>query len=177
MAERMDLSRVGEFEGEYQLKQQRVRPVGFVTKGLETRPDVILKLYEMAKAGEDFYSNTQVGNIRDFVRSKFGFGRGELDRLSGIGFAIISKGMVNVARWGIDILYLPVNRLYEFKEMSPPLTTFRVVNSDKEGAFCGWEIGIVDFETKRWFEFLRSPRKDDDKRRYLEARIEGDLHK
>jgi hypothetical protein len=175
MDERLNLTRLGNPRGDYGLVQQRARSADLVVAGLVTDPKAVLKLYEMAKSNEAFYAQGNVEKIRGFVAGEFE--RKLIGEELGLGFAIISKEMVNVARWSKAYPHLIINDLYQFESEEPLLREVRKLDTNKEGAFCGWEVAIADFETKQWFEFLRSERENSDKRKYLEARMDGELHK
>jgi len=137
--------------------------------GLVKTPELVLKMYEMIKQstifgyfGKDYITETAL-----FLESQAE--KGKIENLSGLGFTILSEDMLNVAVWDKDYPIVLKNQIYGFKEFG----SFKPLNLKKTGSFCIWELGIVNYERNLWKKYLQSERKEADKRKYLNSRIEG----
>jgi len=145
-----------------------------VYTGLIISPELILKTYQMLKADEHF-NPSLVANACRFLEREIE--RKKVDPMSGMGFAILSTDMLNVARWGAGgnarVLF---NQLYQFSpNMKDPLDWSDRLSIEKSGSFCIWELGIVANEKEAWKRYLASKRTAEDKKAYLDSRMEGDL--
>ncbi len=161
----MEYEKLGNIRPGYQNPRRAVRPVGLVKD-----PTLVLKLYDMYIKGQST-PEPLIQDSRGFLEREIS--RGNIKPYIGMGFAILSKDMLNVARWDITFPIVLQNQLYVFNEGK--LTTLSRLDISDEGSFCVWELGIVAHEKEAWKRFLASKRKEADKRRYLEDVIEGDL--
>jgi len=78
--------------------------------------------------------------------------------------------MLNVAIWDDHVIK---NQIYLFE--TGKLRDAKPVDIGKEGPFCIWELGIVQYEKRTWKRFLESERTEEDKKRYIEDKLEGNL--
>lgn len=151
------LKNIGNLE-DYKHEPRIVKPEG-----------LILKIYNMAK---------KVGDKKNLVKESKIFLESEINEkrikpLVGLGFAILSKDMLNVCRWDKKIPILLKNQLYYFEERD--IYKSKILDIGKAGPFCIWELGIVAHEKEVWKKYLESMKSEEDKVKYLESIIEGDL--
>jgi hypothetical protein len=106
--------------------------------------------------------------------------RGEIPPLSGLGFVIITKGFLSVARWNYDPQgkipsILPISDLYTWDANRlaipagerPPLKLTQAGMERGEG-FCAWEGGVAAYEQASWVRnVLRTPATQEDICAYL----------
>ncbi len=136
--------------------------------GLVITPELVLKLYSMAKNAHPGHKTLK--DTRDFLESEIESRR--ISPLSGLGFAILSEDMINVARWDKKCPIVLRNQLYEYEER---IETSRQLDIRDIGCFCVWELGIVNHERNAWIEYLNSERRNPDRTDYLLNVIEGDI--
>lgn len=147
--------------------------------GLLTTPSLILKMYHMLPKKRSSINEVLIPESMCFLRKEIQ--KGNILPLIGMGFAILSKDMLNVARWDSKYPHVLKNQIYEFTPLSKGETKRNVFDSavpltvSEAGAFCIWELGIVAYEKDRWKNFLNSGRTLEDKKRYLENFVVGDL--
>jgi len=155
-----NLEKLGNIEN-YNHKQRIAHPIDLITS-----PDLILKYYGMYAEGDSFqgdHINQYKVLMNDEIKN------GNIKPLSGLGFAILSGDMLNVAVWDKENPIVLKNHIYTHSEEG----LREKLNLNTGGAFCIWEIGIVNHEKNLWMNYLKSKRKESDKRRYLDSRIEG----
>lgn len=156
--------KVGNVPEEYRHEQRVVRPVCLVDN-----PSLVLKLYDMHVKG---------GRIKgSLVKKTMGFldkeiKSGNIKPYIGLGFAILSEDMLNVARWGDSMPYVIKSQLYEFTGDFRDVTR---LDLNDAGAFCIWESYIVSHEKDAWRRFLESKRTGSEKLKYLEDFFKGTL--
>ncbi len=167
----MDLNNIGNLAYEHEPK--KVMPAGLITS-----PSLVLKLYDL------FTEQTKPNPIEEtktFLKKEIL--EKKINPLTGMGFAILSKDILNVARWDTKYPIVLKNQIYGYgfnnsDEMDnrnyTPIDYFDL-DINKEGCFCIWELGIVNHEMKAWKAFLKSSRTESDKREYLESKIAGKL--
>jgi len=133
---------------------------------------VLLKVYTMMPKGELNLQPDRYKEIEDNIAEKV------LDRkikpLLGLGFLIISDGIVNNCIWGGEFPFLLNQNVYSF---SPKAKTGNLnlekLSLAKSGTFCCWEGEIVGFESNAWRQYLNSPQKYSDMDKYLGTKFEG----
>ncbi len=161
----MKLDNLGNFESS-ENPQRKVMPVGLITT-----PNLVLKGYDM------YIKNPSEGEViiqmNKFIIQEIN--KGEIDPKIGLGFAILSKDMLNVVRWDNNYPIVAVNSIYEFPEDQRNVMASKKLDVGDFGAYCIWEFGIVAYEKELWKKYLSSQRREEDKKRYLENFIEGDL--
>ena len=160
----IDYNQIGNLKKEYVHEPRIVR-----NQSLVATPFLVLKLYLMAG---DKYS------VPDFVRDaekllERKIEEGEITPLTGLGFAILSDDMLNVARWDTKYPIVVRNQIYGFEEGN--VNSSQLLDIDEVGSFCVWELGIVNHEKEAWKRFLTSQKKESDKRKYLQDIIMGEL--
>jgi len=134
---------------------------------LITRTDMALKLYRMVREGGEV-SESMSDIVRRFLH------RARIKPFSGLGFVILSDGMLNVARWDSSNPCVLKNDLWEYTPVGECFER-RKLSVSKEGAFCAWELGIVAHEKDAWLRYLASKRCERDKIHYLSDRFSGSL--
>jgi hypothetical protein len=143
-----------------------------VPGGLVGHEDITIKFYSMWKKELERYSPGKVFSAKEATHLM----TLHEDPLSGMGFAILSTDMLNIAIWDRKTPFLLKNRLYCFDpEKSEVIETIKRLNTDEEGPFCAFELGIVNHERKQWLKYLQSRRTTEDKNRYLTSFLKGDL--
>lgn len=163
----VDLTNVGNFPG-YVHERRFAKSIGHIEVA---SPAVVLKFYHMTAEGNPANFRETEEKAKRFVRDEVTNGR--IERLSGLGFAILSDEMLNVAVWGAkNFPYVPLNHLYQF---DTGFTEIREVDIREYGAFSAWEKGIDAHEAGAWMRFLASPREYDDKVVYVHDIITGEL--
>jgi hypothetical protein len=174
----LDLSNVGNIPGSFELELGRVRPEEKRIVG----PDgcAILKSYVLERAAASPgapnapYTPEAISRIREFIA-------GDLLSLkqrgtTGLGFSIISPGIVNISMWGGELPMLVNQNIYEVsKDEANPLSKIRRLSPGEDGAYCAREGRIVGHESGAWMHFLRSGRTSDDVAAYLINVFEGEI--
>jgi len=155
-----NLEKIGNLEN-YSHKQRLSHPIGLITS-----PDLVLKYYSMHSEGDSLQAE-YINQYRELMNNEIQ--KGKIKPLSGLGFAILSGDMLNVAVWDKENPIVLKNQIYTHSEEGSRDT----LNLNTEGAFCAWELGIVNYERNLWMSYLQSKRKEQDKKKYLDKRIEG----
>jgi len=93
----------------------------------------------------------------------------------GMGFVIFSDKMLNVARWDNKDPSVLVNSLYEFPKGNQTISKTKKIDINEFGAYCVWELGIVNHERRTWMNYLVSNREHPDKIKYLNDFLVGGL--
>lgn len=162
------LERLGNVPSDYILRKRTA-----TSKPILWYPKCALKVYTMLKEGDTDFTNLDITCARGHVGVEFSMNR--LDPHSGLGFLILSHGFLNVARWNEkEEPMLIHNKVWKFQ--IDPRGAYKpepLVNMDECGAFCGWEIGIADFERRAWESYLNSKRAERDKMKYLLTTMAG----
>jgi hypothetical protein len=161
----------------YEHAPRKVEPVGLITT-----PDLVLKMYDMLFVSDIGYIG-KVADAEKFITSEIV--RGRISPETGLGFAILSKNMLNVVRWGKEYPIVAIQSLYQFNPMAQEqprapgrkgvFDSAEALDLNKVGSFCIWELGIAAHEKEAWKRFLASQRTNDDKKIYLDDTIRGDL--
>ena len=159
-----ELKNLGQVSSKYVYEQMEVHP-----RGLVRCESLVLKLYEMHVKGKPL--KTDLKQTKRFLQNRIN--KGEIEPLLGLGFAILSDGMLNVARWDTEYPAVPKNQLYEYKKGD--LGTAKLLDLKDVGAFCLWENYIVHHEGDAWRTYLMSLREEGNKKDYLSNVIEGIL--
>ena len=157
----MDITHIEKFE--YKHEPRCVVPCGLIED-----PNLVLKFYAMFKGA---LTQSNVDEAREFLEDRIGLGvgLGEIDPLSGFGFAILSEDMLNVARWDTNPIVLR-NQIYGYEQDESSGKYFnnaKLLDIRNVGSFCIWELGIVDYERDAWMKYLKSERSEKDKDDYL----------
>lgn len=143
--------------------------------GLFENSALVLKIYEMLKVNEkDKWDPNMLLGERSMLLGEFLSNKikeGNMKPYLGLGFAILSEGMLNVARWDVKYPYVLKNQIYEFE--NDDLRTDSLSDIRDIGAFCAWELGIVDHERNAWLRYLESERTVRDKNNYLTNWLES----
>ena len=158
-----NIESIGNLRENYKHQSRTVR-----SRGLVTTPSLFLKLYSMAKDAHP--TNKTISDATRLLEREVA--EGKIDPLTGLGFAILSEGMLNVARWDKEYPIVVKNQIYGFEgsiNSAKPLDIMDV------GSFCIWELGIVAHEKEAWKRFLDSERGKNEKCGYLSDFIEGNL--
>jgi hypothetical protein len=164
---KQELDHLGNVGEGFENPERIVRPLGpFVTR------DLVLKLYDMYTEKPSDIMGV-VGNMENFLRKEIN--TGNIDPKIGLGFVILSKDMLNVVRWDKEYPIVAVNSIYGFPEENRDVMNSKKLSADEIGAYCAWELGIVDHERKAWIKYLNSKRTDEDKANYINNYIEGKL--
>ncbi len=139
-------------------------------------PSIVLKFYEMFRHNKPSAHNVDLLRSRNFLEDVLrSSGRNGFNRASGLGFAIVSDhaDMVNAVRWSLKYPTVPINTLWVYDGTS---RVYKMQSIDSEGSFCRGERAIVDCESAAWDIYLGSPRRDDDKKAYLNYHLpDGEL--
>jgi len=138
-------------------------------EGLIGDSSLVLKLYNMYSQ----HGKNPVEESKEFLKEKIK--RGEIEALSGLGFAILSKDMLNINRWDWRYPIVVKNEIWEYDPKIGLLGTIERVNINETGPYCVWELGIVNHEKNAWLKYLDSKMMEEDKIRYINDFIEGDL--
>ena len=143
---------------EYTHEPRIVKPFGLITT-----PKLVLKYYGMHKKGQDF-KKVDIKLYKDLTKYKIK--SKNIKPLSGLGFAILSDEVLNVSVWDKNEPIILKNNLFSY--IDGQATKLDV---NKEGPFCIWELRVVNFEKELWMDYLQSKRKESNKRKYLDSRI------
>ncbi|MFH1439818.1 MAG: hypothetical protein ABIG89_04585 [Candidatus Woesearchaeota archaeon] len=146
----------------YRFIQRESKPVGILY-----HDSMALKLYHMVRKTEPMPKNL-VDGLEDFLISEID--NGHIHTEQGIGFAILSQGFLSVNLWGRgNVLF---TQTYTVEANYPELSREPL---EKTGVACTWEARIMSHEYEMWHKYLMSPMQSEDKIRYLQNFIAGDL--
>lgn len=159
----MILDNIGNIREEYEHKQRTAR-----IRGIVETPRLCLKVYSMAK---DLHP-TEKTMRKTYQLLKEHIDKGKISPLIGLGFAILSEDILNVARWDDEYPIVLKNQLYGFDRS---IKSAKPLDITDVGTFCIWELGIVNHEKEAWKKFLESTRRWFHKKEYLENFIQGKL--
>lgn len=134
-----------------------------------TTPLLALKQYSMMKHIHP--PEKGISSVEQFLKSEIKSRR--IQPYSGIGFAILSEDMLNVARWDNQYPIVLKNDIYIYEREN--IKTATLADIRETGVFCIWELGIVSHERNAWKRFLASRHTEQDKKRYLEDFTAGPL--
>lgn len=172
--EPIQYERIGNLQG-YEHKPTKVAPIGLITS-----PDLVLKMYDMVSVG-DIGDFDKVVDAKKFISAEIS--RGRISSETGLGFSILSKDMLSVVRWGREYPIVTIQTLYQFNPMTQEqlrmlgrksvFDSAEVLDLNKVGSFCIWELGIVAHEKEAWKKYFASGRTSEDKKRYLDDTIRG----
>ena len=163
------LNRIGNLDD---LKDQYGLPYQFIRRsvkavGVLLHDDLALKLYHMVRENVTLPQNLVEG-LEDFLIAEI-----EAERISskqGIGFAILSQGFLSINIWGRgNVLFTQTYTV----EANPPHLSREPL--EKTGVACTWEAKIMHHEYGLWHDYITSSVTLDDKRRYLQTFIDGNL--
>jgi len=138
-------------------------------------PMMVLKFYNMFRKGTEPIMKRDINLAKGFIETEARMSR--LNDESGLGFIIMSQGFLNVARWSNDreTPYLLKNQVYEWKVKGDERILTKGVDLNKDGAFCMFELGVVDYERKAWEKYLKSERRIPDKIEYVNDTFAGEV--
>ncbi|MDP3990370.1 MAG: hypothetical protein Q8Q01_04145 [archaeon] len=131
--------------------------------GLVTDPSLVLKQYQIYDSVP--LDSSLVKDSKKFLKGEISAGR--INPYLGLGFAILSKDMFNVARWDTTHPIVLQNQIYSFN--NGDLGNAHLLDIREIGTFCIWELGIVNHEREAWFDYLVSLRREQDKKNYLDS--------
>jgi len=116
-----------------------------------------------------FYSMMKEREVRESdVCSAIKYLKNRIDMVKpyiGMGFAILSEDMLNVARWDNQYPIVLMNDIYTYGDGDIKTATLADIRTT--GSFCIWELGIIGYERNSWKNFLSSKRTIEDKKSYL----------
>ena len=161
----MNIKKLGYFK-EFNNPKRFVKP-----NKLIITQKLILKSYDMFT--ENPSDKRTIKNMEEFLIKEIN--NKNLSPRIGLGFTILSKDMLNVVRWDDKYPIVAVNNLYEFPKENRNIMEAKPLIVDDFGAYCIWELGIVNYEKNLWKEYLNSKRTKRDKIKYLYNSIEGNL--
>lgn len=147
-----------DIQADYRPGVKTISPV----HGMVDTSSLVLKLYQMHELGKPFHSDFTALS-QEFLITEINEER--ITPELGLGFAILSEDTLNVARWGKETPYVLVNQVYGFENQD--VLNAQRINMEKDGAFCGFELKIVGYETSLWGGFLYSQKKEEDIQKYL----------
>lgn len=137
--------------------------------------DTKVKVYTMVPENEPDFTLREMREIRDNVEMDLVERR--IDKRLGLGFSIISDGVVNVCMWGGDYPSLLNQSLYTFERKDLENPSFggdlKMRSTEEMGSFCCWELGVVGHEGAAWRRYLLSPQSKADRSVYLKDTFQG----
>ncbi len=132
-------------------------------------PEAVVKCYLLSPQKRDLPSPAAVDHVRKIINFKL---KHQLNLESGMGFAILSEDTLNVSLWKRRPASVIQPHIYSFANMDALAHTapreLKETLVDRAGAYCVYELAVVAQERDFWLEFLKSPRKEEDKKRYLQ---------
>lgn len=162
---KIKLDNLGNFE-KFDNPLRIVKPTGLIVTS-----KLILKGYDMFT--EKPSDKETINKMESFITREIK--QGKIDSRMGLGFAILSKDILNVARWDDKYPIVVVNSLYEFSGEDRNVLNAKRLKIDEVGSYCIWEMGIVNHERKCWNDYLSSGQSSKDKMNYLENFIQGEI--
>ncbi len=129
------------------------------------------KLYSLTLKGQEDFSRELLIDAGDFISSEFDDGR--IEPYSGLGFSIISDGLLNIVTWGGNHIDVCNPHLYGFDSKKLFMKSFEPLDVRDEGAFCIYETRIANYEGTAFLRYLKSERRKEDEKEYLSSRFSG----
>ncbi len=160
----MNLENLGNVPESYIHKPRYVSFLGLITE-----PNLVLKLYSMLERIRD---KECIAVDDDMTKSflTYRIRNGEIEPFIGLGFAILSEDMLNVARWDTTYPIVLKNQIYEHEDcrlVGEKIHQASLLDTREIGSFCAWELGVVNHERLAWLKYLNSRRSEEEKDRYL----------
>ncbi len=149
-----DLASLGNVSGD--LPQRKVVPYG-CSDGL---PELVLKEYTMKERGKVAPTKGDLVDVHMLIKDELE--KGNMKPLSGLGFSILSSGILNVCRWDSEYIDVVVPQIYTLEK-----GLWLPQKVEAVGAFCSGEKRVYDHENNAWLRFLGSKRTEHDKLTYL----------
>jgi len=175
----LSLQDLGNFE--YTALPRDVKYLGIVVKPNKWA----IKLYSLLFEGE-IHPNSEKMIVATNLAIEHKYKKQEIMLHSGLGFAIISPGFINVSRWGGDYPSIVNPYVFSFSENKRFIDIFpsqlKKENIEKIGAYCAWELGIAQYEAAAWREYLFNNESNpklllNKKIKYLENSYQGTIGK
>lgn len=135
------------------------------SQGLIETPNLVMKLYSMLPKE----ISIDIDSAKDFIISEIN--KEEIKPyLSGMGFTIIGNKILNASVWGAGFPILTKNEIYSFKK--DDLSDAIKADLNYEGAYCGFEFIISEYESLLWIKYLKSDKAENDKKNYINSFLE-----
>ncbi len=138
-----------------------------------------LKVYSMLCKKTKPFTRQEIDFAKFFVERELKLG--SIDRKIGLGFLILSEGVLNVNIWGGDYPSIITPNIYTFGESGILNQNFSLKKAEEVGAYCAWEADcaweaeIVGHEAKAWREYMFSKRTEVDKLLYIRNLYSGKI--
>lgn len=146
----------------YQYIRRSVRPVGVLM-----HPKIALKVYHLLRENTPLQEGTEE-DLERFLNAEID--AGNLDLKQRMGYAMLGQGFVSINIWGKGNGVF--TQCYSVEDSYPHLTRQAL---ERSAIACTWDSRILNFECRLWHYYLLTDRLPQDKRRYLETFISGDL--
>jgi hypothetical protein len=135
------------------------------SEGLIKTPNLIMKLYSMLPKD----GSINIDSARLFVKNKID--EGDIKpHMSGMGFTIVSPSILNASVWGAEFPILAKNEVYLFEKND--FSDAVKLDLNKEGAYCAFESIIFAYEGNLWINYLKSQKKEEDKKNYFNSTLD-----
>jgi len=135
------------------------------SQGLIETPNLVTKLYTMLPKD----ASIDLDSARRFIKTKIEEGE-IIPHLSGMGFTILSPGVLNSSVWGEEFPVLSKNEVYFFNQND--LSDARRLDLNVKGESCAFERIIAGYEALHWLKYLKSEKKEKDKEDYFNSFLE-----
>jgi len=129
--------------------------------------EIRIKRYTLVPQGERDFNESEVRALDSILESRIT--NREINPKSGLGFSILSDGILNVCMWGGQYPSVLNQNLYLFdrEELTKNYPDIRKGQIDQLGSFCCWELGITGHEATAFRRYLSSPQSKEDQEEYL----------
>lgn len=135
---------------------------------LATR-DLVLKMYALVEKEGQLPSKLDWKEALSFLEKQIQ--KGKLNAERGMGFGILSDGVLNASRWSNKYPDVIVPQIYTLEDH---LWVPQKVES--AGAFCGGEEAVYHYENSLWQRYINSRQTEKDKHDYLGAFFNGKVN-
>jgi hypothetical protein len=146
----------------YQYTRRSARPAGLLV-----HPKIVLKLYHLLRENTLLQHGTEE-SFEELLNQEIDAGNVDLKQRA--GFAMLGQGFVSINIWGKGNGVF--TQCYSVEKSYPKLTRQPL---EETAIACTWDSRIVNFECRLWHHYLLTGRTAEDKRRYLDTFISGDL--
>lgn len=146
----------------YQYTRRSVRPAGLLA-----HPEIALKIYHLIRERTPLQENT-VEDLERFLTAEID--AGHVDLKQRMGFVILGQGFVSINVWGKGNGLFA--QAYSVEDSYSELTRQAL---ERSAIACTWDSRILNFECRLWHYYLLTERSPENKRRYLDTFISGDL--
>jgi hypothetical protein len=159
-----NLRNVGQVKPEYVLPRFESRYNGVSFDAGSDTPTWIVKNYQLFNKAKNESPDNFLSTNQVYVLIQDAIERRKLTRQIGLGFAVVSRDILNLSLWREDFPHLPKQTLWVYNGEA-----WTMANLAEDNSYCIGEGAIYAHERDAWQKFLGSSKKEKDKMDYLDS--------